>query len=716
MVQDSTERKEFPFEEQLLNIAKGVSAATGEMFFRSLVEHLAKALGVDCAFIGQLINGHVKRIRTIAVCVDKRFVDNFEFELAGTPCGNLLRDNFCMYPEEVQNLFPSDIILKELGIEAYAGICLLSSGGQALGTMAVMHRRPLTNPVQIESMLKIFAARASAELERSNAEREFNEKSSQLSENLEAQSVVNALLQIGLENRTLYEILELSLVLILSISWLSSKASGAIFLLGDSPGTLSLEAQRGFNEHMQKECAVVPFGRCLCGRTALNQRIEYAASLDEHHEIRYEGIGPHGHYCVPILSAGTTLGVIALQLLEGHKWNQMEENFLYAVAGALSGIIQRKRMMDEREKLISELHELVFKISRSQKEWMETFDSITDAIFLSNLDFVIIRVNRATEKLLGIPIKQILGRKCHELFHGTTLPPKWCLGHRSIREGTVATVEMHEPCVNKFLDMRVIPRFDSSGQSVGLIHVIRNITEQKKLEEKLRHAQNMEAIGRLAAGVAHEVRNPLHSLMSVTEALHQELKENPAYAVYLSHINKQVGRLSLLMKDLLDLGKPVEPSNVRRELLPEICCAAVDLWKHSPSMQGHKVEVLQPPEHRNIMVMADSQRLQQVFLNLLDNAAQHSPEGSEIRVIIHEPAEKMVEVHIVDQGSGIPEELLSRVFEPFFSTRRGGSGLGLSIIRNIIESHGGSLVIRNNAPLPGCTAGVSLPLAEEESQ
>jgi signal transduction histidine kinase len=218
----------------------------------------------------------------------------------------------------------------------------------------------------------------------------------------------------------------------------------------------------------------------------------------------------------------------------------------------------------------------------------------------------------------------------------------------------------------------------------------------------------MKVLGELAAGVAHEVRNPLHALVSVTEALKKELKDNPDYDIFLFHIREQVDRLSVLMKDLLDLGKPIEPSHMRPESLSDICLASIDLWKKSASRKNHSVSFVQPPADK-VIITGDSQRLQQVFLNLLENAANHSPDSSEIQVVMPEPEEDGVSVKVIDRGSGIPEEILPRIFEPFFTTRRRGIGLGLSIIKNILEGHGGSLVVRNNTPLPGCTAEVKLP-------
>jgi PAS domain S-box-containing protein len=240
------------------------------------------------------------------------------------------------------------------------------------------------------------------------------------------------------------------------------------------------------------------------------------------------------------------------------------------------------------------------------------------------------------------------------------------------------------------------------------------VSDSDAMEEKLQDAQKMEVIGKLAGGVAHEVRNPLNAIMAISEALSLDLGEDPEYKSLLAHIRAQVDRLSALMRDLLDLGKPVEQFDKSRESVVEICSASMDIWKHSGLTRSHKVRMVQPQSIGTISVLADGRRLQQVFLNLLDNAAQHSPEGSEIQVVICEPEGRVCRTQVIDRGSGIPPEILSRIFEPFFSTRRGGTGLGMSIVKHIVEAHGGTITIVNNDPPPGCTVEVRLPIGDEE--
>ena len=240
--------------------------------------------------------------------------------------------------------------------------------------------------------------------------------------------------------------------------------------------------------------------------------------------------------------------------------------------------------------------------------------------------------------------------------------------------------------------------------------------ERNAMEAELRNVEKMKLLGQMTAGVAHEVRNPLNAILSITEALFQDIGENPEYKPYLDHIRIQADRLSRLMGDLLELGKPMQLFSLHQESLLSICSHAVDLWKQTPFSLTHKVRFILTPGAEKLQVMADSAKLQQVLLNLLGNAAQHSPGGSEIRLIISNPKGKTVRIYVIDQGAGIPQDNIPKVFEPFFTTRKEGNGLGLSIVKNIIQVHNGNIVIRNNHPLPGCTFEISLPRSEKDTQ
>jgi PAS domain S-box-containing protein len=169
------------------------------------------------------------------------------------------------------------------------------------------------------------------------------------------QLVLNSLLQISLENISIKELLERSLDMILSVSWLNILSKGGIFLVGDEPDVLLLKTHRKLNQNILKTCARIPFGECLCGKTAETGKILFADRINSEHTTKYKGIKPHGHFIIPILSEGGVLGVIVLYLKEGHRCSEHEITFLETVANTLATLLRHKQSEEERENLWQQL-------------------------------------------------------------------------------------------------------------------------------------------------------------------------------------------------------------------------------------------------------------------------------------------------------------------------------------------------------------------------
>jgi Histidine kinase/GAF domain len=153
----------------LRNIAEGISAVTGESFLRSLVQYLVKILRVNYAIVGELVEPEREIVKAI-ICADGQILEPFEYRLANTPCENVIKQQLCCYPEGVQRQFPKDKLLAEMDVESYLGTPLRDSFGRTLGLLVVMSRKPLDDRKLATSMLQIFAARASAEIERKRGE------------------------------------------------------------------------------------------------------------------------------------------------------------------------------------------------------------------------------------------------------------------------------------------------------------------------------------------------------------------------------------------------------------------------------------------------------------------------------------------------------------------------------------------------------------------
>ncbi|MBF0323196.1 MAG: diguanylate cyclase [Magnetococcales bacterium] len=157
---------------------------------------------------------------------------------------------------------------------------------------------------------------------------------------------ISELLQIALEPISLHEQLERALDVILSVPWLTIEAKGSIFLYDDSTKTLEMTVERNLSKPLLTACARLPLGFCLCGRAAQTQEIVYSSDLDHRHDVTFDGIKPHGHYCVPILSQDKLLGVVNMYLAHNHIRDPEETDFLWAIANTLAGVIERKTVED----------------------------------------------------------------------------------------------------------------------------------------------------------------------------------------------------------------------------------------------------------------------------------------------------------------------------------------------------------------------------------
>jgi PAS domain S-box-containing protein len=167
-------------EQALRSVVIGTAAATGEAFFRTLAQHLAGALGVRYAVVGELLAAPAERIGTLAVWAGDGFAANFAYDLAGTPCEDVVRKGLQCFPRGAQALFPRDVLLAEMRVESYMGVPLRDSAGRVLGNLAVMHDRPIADELLARSLLTIFSVRAASELERRRSERQLSLQSTVL--------------------------------------------------------------------------------------------------------------------------------------------------------------------------------------------------------------------------------------------------------------------------------------------------------------------------------------------------------------------------------------------------------------------------------------------------------------------------------------------------------------------------------------------------------
>ncbi|MBS2024992.1 MAG: PAS domain S-box protein [Deltaproteobacteria bacterium] len=345
------------------------------------------------------------------------------------------------------------------------------------------------------------------------------------------------------------------------------------------------------------------------------------------------------------------------------------------------------------------------------------FDASPLAVFAEDRTGRVQLWNPAAEQIFGWTAAEVLGQplptipveksgEAHTLlmraFSGTAMS-----GHETQRlrkDGTLIDVSI--ACA---------PVRDGEGTVVGSLAVIADISARKKQEAEqarmqaaMRRAETMSTMGTLIAGVAHEVRNPLFGMTATLDAFGARFGDREEYQRYFGHLRGEMDRLSRLMKDLLEYGKPTEPE-LEVCALEDVIASAVSACRPLAEKSSVRLEITQTGGLPKLKV--DTHRLGQVLQNLIENAIQHSKPNTTVRIEANPTSSGRVNCRVLDEGTGFRSEDLPRVFDPFFTRRRGGTGLGLSIVQRIVEQHGGTVEATNRLG-GGAVVCISLPVAQ----
>ncbi len=272
-----------------------------------------------------------------------------------------------------------------------------------------------------------------------------------------------------------------------------------------------------------------------------------------------------------------------------------------------------------------------------------------------------------------------------------------------------------------YLGFSISPLTNPEGSLIGYTLIFQDITRYKEMEEQMKRFDRMAAIGSLAAGMAHEIRNPLASLSGSIQMLKSELDLDPQQEHLMEIILRESERLNALITDFLLFAQPPQTNQSSWEI-GTILDETIELFKHSPVFR-QELQITRSYENGNIHAWVDPDQMRQVFWNLLINAAQAIPEKGEIRIGLmkvngipiknptfpsNQPEREWVQIAITDSGVGISPQEKEMIFEPFYTNKEGGTGLGLSIVHKIIENHHGLIKVESELG-KGTTFSVFLP-------
>ena len=435
-------------------------------------------------------------------------------------------------------------------------------------------------------------------------------------------------------------------------------------------------------------------GHGVPGRAWAADDVVWVADLfDESGLLRAESAaasGLHGAVAVPLDDGTNVVGVLELFSRAARPMSEQGRRALSRAGVSLGRLIERRKL----ETLIE----------RKGREWSLTFDAIELPIFLARLDGAITRLNRAARDVAGAAdFADVLGR---HIALADAEP--W----RTLSDTIAAVRDSRMPCTaqittgDRTWDVSASWYYSESEADDRAIVVMRDTTDLVRLQESVRRGEQLAALGELVAGVAHEVRNPIFGMGLAVDAIQTMLPEQEEFAELASILRTWLDRLNGLMETLLEYGK-TWTVDLQQGNLDEVLTAAVTRCRQiAPQVS---IEAVIPA---GLPMLMDAARLGQAFENLITNAVQHAPPGSRIDVTASMHGET-IECTFRDHGPGFDLKDLPRIFQPFFTRRRGGTGLGLSIVQRIVDEHGGTIAA-GNAPDGGAMITVRFPVHQPQ--
>jgi two-component system, NtrC family, sensor kinase len=415
------------------------------------------------------------------------------------------------------------------------------------------------------------------------------------------------------------------------------------------------------------------------------------------------------HYFVPCVSKEGTIAVMALgRKSSGEPMSSEDMALLAAVAAQAATALENGRLYRQLTVKADELDRM--------REFSENIlESLNDGLAVVDRDDRIVRWNRRLEELYGVRHEDAVGRRLQQIVDEGFFEILRS-GRRESPDGAalyrVPLTTRHTPSRRVLVNVATTPLRDMAGAIAGTIVVVEDISARVQLEEQLQISEKMASIGLLAAGVAHEVNTPLTGISSFVQMLMQGTEPDDPKAQVLEKIERQTFRAAKIVNGLLNLARPaqVDSGPVDANAVINDVLSLLEHQLRTGRIQVRKELSTTPP-----VVLGIEYKLQQVFLNLFLNARDAMPKGGWLSIITRAGGET-VTIEVADTGSGIPAEQLSRIYDPFFTTKDigKGTGLGLSITYGIVQEHGGSITC-DSAIGQGTRFTLTLPMAPARS-
>ncbi len=355
-------------------------------------------------------------------------------------------------------------------------------------------------------------------------------------------------------------------------------------------------------------------------------------------------------------------------------------------------------------------------LKRNERYMRNALMDTADAILSMDTNNIIRSWNKGAERIYGYKRKEIIGKPMAILFPPDRIHELDIMARIVREKGHIKNMEterLRNDGRRAAVSITRTPVFDDSNNLIGYTAVVSDITERKKMERQLIRTEKMASVGAFAAGLAHEIKNPLNS-MSIQLGLLERRLANVSDDLLEKNletiriIREGIDRLVNLTNDFLHFSSFFQ-LNTNLENINALLSASISLMEGTCQSKAIRLERRFSPDLP--LVEVDREKIQQVFLNLMQNSVEAMSDGGIIKVKTSHENESIV-IRIMDTGCGIPAEQMDHIFEIFYSTKENGTGLGLAIVHPILELHGGEIQIESDVG-KGTTCTVILPLRQE---
>ncbi|PLS05570.1 ATP-binding protein [Neobacillus cucumis] len=378
---------------------------------------------------------------------------------------------------------------------------------------------------------------------------------------------------------------------------------------------------------------------------------------------------------------------------------------LFVLLGVMIGVllIESYEKLHRLNRKLSDTYKLV---EASEAKYRLIAENTSDLILLMNKEHAISYLSPSHEYVLGYPCSELMKHRCFQLIHpDDDLMFREAI-HRMFEDKESHSMEIrirHKAGHWIEFESKCMPVTGKEDNVENIVIVSRDISERKKSEEILLQSEKLSIVGELAAGVAHEIRNPLTTIKGFVQLYKAENSSIQYNDILLSELE----RIETITSELLSLGKPqaVQLNDVN---LGELLEKTVELLHPQANMNNIQFDLL--VDGGPFVSKGEKNQLKQVFLNVLKNAIEAMPNGGNIQIRLEKEGANECVISVQDQGSGIPEELLPRLGEPFYSLKEKGTGLGVMICHKILKQHQGSIAYTSKLEV-GTKVEIKLPLA-----